>query len=196
MAKLTALSGGRSAAERFEALIEPHFAALYRTAYRLSRSVHDAEDLVQEVCVRAFPRLAELERIDYVGHWLYCVMYRVFIDSRRRYEQKHVRALEGAEAQRLQSDAASPEEEAERAFAGRRLGRAWVKIAEEQRVLLVLHDVEGYSLSQLMAITGLKEGTLKSKLHRARVKLGRLLRREQMAETAAGAVEHEMRRRG
>jgi RNA polymerase sigma factor (sigma-70 family) len=196
MTRLTALNGGRGTAERFEAVIEPHFAALYRTAYRLSGSVHDAEDLVQEVCVRALPRIAELEQIDHVGHWLYCVMYRVFIDSRRRYEYKHVRALESGEVETLHSDTPSPEEETERAGARQRLSRVWTKIAEEQRVLLVLHDVEGYSLSQMMAITGLKEGTLKSKLHRARIKLGRLLRKEMSAETAIGAIDHEVRRRG
>jgi RNA polymerase sigma-70 factor (ECF subfamily) len=46
-------------------------------------------------------------------------------------------------------------------------------------VLLALHDIEGYSLADLQEITGLKEGTLKSRLHRARVRLGKLLQREQ-----------------
>jgi RNA polymerase sigma-70 factor (ECF subfamily) len=46
-------------------------------------------------------------------------------------------------------------------------------------VLLALHDVEGHSLAEINEITGIKEGTLKSRLHRARVRLGKLLRREQ-----------------
>jgi RNA polymerase sigma-70 factor (ECF subfamily) len=49
----------------------------------------------------------------------------------------------------------------------------------EQRLLLVLHDVEGYSLAEIQSLTGLKEGTIKSRLHRARVRLGRLLQRDQ-----------------
>jgi DNA-directed RNA polymerase specialized sigma24 family protein len=54
-----------------------------------------------------------------------------------------------------------------------------------------LHDIEGYSLAELTEMTGLKEGTLKSRLHRARVKLGKLLRYEEMAAVAraeAGAA--------
>jgi DNA-directed RNA polymerase specialized sigma24 family protein len=43
--------------------------------------------------------------------------------------------------------------------------------------LLALHDVEGYTLVEIHSLTGLKEGTIKSRLHRARVRLGRLLQR-------------------
>ena len=43
----------------FDRLIAPHFAALYRAGYRLTGNRPDAEDLVQEVCLRAYPRLAE-----------------------------------------------------------------------------------------------------------------------------------------
>jgi RNA polymerase sigma-70 factor (ECF subfamily) len=48
----------------------------------------------------------------------------------------------------------------------------------DARVLLALHDIEGYSLAEMKEITGIKEGTLKSRLHRARAKLGKLLQRQ------------------
>jgi RNA polymerase sigma-70 factor (ECF subfamily) len=48
----------------------------------------------------------------------------------------------------------------------------------EQCALLVLHDVDGYELKELQSLTGLPIGTLKSQLHRTRVKLGRLLRND------------------
>jgi RNA polymerase sigma-70 factor (ECF subfamily) len=59
---------------------------------------------------------------------------------------------------------------------------------DEQRLLLALHDVEGYSLAEIHSLTGLKDGTIKSKLHRARVRLGRLLTRDQ---TATSTLAHE-----
>jgi RNA polymerase sigma-70 factor (ECF subfamily) len=62
-------------------------------------------------------------------------------------------------------------------LARRRLDEAWRHLDEEQRALLALHDVEGYSLLELNELTGIKEGTLKSRLHRARVRLGKLLER-------------------
>jgi RNA polymerase sigma factor (sigma-70 family) len=113
MAKLTVIAGGKSAAERFETLVQPHYEVLYRTAYRLTRSTHDAEDLAQEVCVRAFPRLAELERLEQPRGWLLRVLYRAFVDSVRRYERTHLGSLETLEQDRLASDEPGPAELAE-----------------------------------------------------------------------------------
>ncbi len=174
---LTIGSDGQSDAERFAMLVEPHYAGLYRLAYRLTRSAHDAEDLAQEVCVRAFSRLDELELLDQPRGWLHKVMYRLFVDSVRRYERKHVRPIEEFESG-LVCEHPGPAEEADRALDRERLTNAWQYLDEEQRALLVLHDVEGHSLAELNELTGLKEGTLKSRLHRARVRLGKLLQRE------------------
>jgi RNA polymerase sigma-70 factor (ECF subfamily) len=185
--------GGISAAQRFESLVRPHYDVLYRAAYRLTRSVHDAEDLVQEVCVRAYPRLEALAGLDNARGWLLCVMQRLFIDQLRRYERSHVEALDVRHEQTLVSDAPGVVEQVDSALRRQRLDRAWQRLAKEQRVLLALHDIEGYSLAELVQITGLKEGTLKSRLHRARVKLGKLLQREGVQSgidsgTESGAV--------
>jgi RNA polymerase sigma-70 factor (ECF subfamily) len=178
------LMASGEAVERFEALVQPHYEVLYRTAYRLTRSRQDAEDLTQEVCVRAYPRLEELQRLEQPRSWLLRVMYRLFVDWSRRYERTHVSSLETVDLGAFASDAPGPVEETERELDGRNLDRAWQRLDNEQRALLALHDVEGYTLEELNQITGLKEGTLKSRLHRARVRLGRLLQREELAGTA------------
>lgn len=177
MAKLTVISGGKSAAERFEALVGRHYDLLYRTAYRFTRSVHDAEDLVQEVCVRAFPRLDELETLDQPHSWLLCVMRRLFIDQLRRYERSNVESIGSHDEVGFASDGPGPADAAEAELRARRLDHAWRRLDRDQRTLLTLHDVEGYTLAELMEMTGLKEGTLKSRLHRARARLGKLLQR-------------------
>jgi RNA polymerase sigma-70 factor (ECF subfamily) len=159
-------------------LVQPHYETMYRVAYRLTRSPHDAEDLAQEVCVRAFVRLEEIEALEQPRGWLLRVLYRLFVDSVRRYERRHVGSIDDVEDEALTYEGPSPVEEAERAIERRRLAGAWRHLDHEQRALLTLHDVEGYSLAELMELTGLKEGTLKSRLHRARVRLGRLLQRE------------------
>lgn len=177
-----------SAVERFELLVQPHYEVLYRTAYRLTRSKHDAEDLAQEVCVRAYPRLAELEGLEQPRGWLLKVMYRLFIDWSRRYEQMHVTSLEIVDVLAMASDEPGPLELTERAHDSRDLDHAWLRLDREQRALLALHDVEGHSLAELNQMTGIKEGTLKSRLHRARVRLGKLLKSEQMGSaTRPGA---------
>jgi RNA polymerase sigma-70 factor (ECF subfamily) len=177
---LTVIEGRGSPETRFAALVQPHYDLLYRVAYRFTRSVHDAEDLAQEVCVRAYPRLAELEQLEQPRGWLLRVLYRLFVDSTRRYERKHVASIDDVDADSLVSDLPGPVEETEQALDRRRLARAWRHLDQEQRALLALHDVEGHSLAELKELTGLKEGTLKSRLHRARVRLGKLLQREEI----------------
>ena len=163
MGKPTVDPGGESEQERFAALIQLHYQVLYRAAYRLTRSEVDAEDLVQEVCVRAYPRLVEVERLEHPRGWLLRVLYRLFVDLRRRYERKNVRAID--ENEEFVSGEPSPPEEAERALDRWRIEDAWRHMNPEQRLLLVLHDVEGYSLAEIQSLTGLKEGTIKSRLH-------------------------------
>lgn len=179
MARLTVIRGGRSTVERFEALIGRHYQLLYRTAYRFTRSVHDAEDLVQEVCVRAYARLDELEQLDQPHSWLLCVMRRIFIDQLRRFDRSHVDSMDVHDVSAFAADGPEPPEQTDAALWSRRLDEAWRHLDEDQRSLLAMHDIEGYTLAELMEITGLKEGTLKSRLHRARARLGKLLRLEE-----------------
>lgn len=185
MARLSALEGGRAVAARFESLIEPHYDVLYRAAYRLTRSVHDAEDLVQEVCVRAFARIDELENFERPRAWLLRVLQRLFIDQTRRYDRRYVQSIETADWSAWVSDAADPVDAAEQSSTRRQLNRAWQHLDRMQQVLLALHDIEGYSLAELQQITGFKEGTLKSRLHRARVRLGKLVQRDSSAASSA-----------
>lgn len=187
MLKRTGHRGGESESDRFATLVRQHYRALYAAAYRLTRSTVDAEDLVQEVCVRAYPRFAELELLEQPRGWLLRVLYRLFIDSRRRYERNHVRAIEDDED--FVGEEPGPAEEADRALQRWRVEEAWRYLSAEQRALLVLHDVEGYTLDEIRALTGMKEGTIKSRLHRARVKLGRLLQRDCAAAPRAEAGE-------
>jgi RNA polymerase sigma-70 factor (ECF subfamily) len=164
-----------TAEKRFERLVRPHYDVLYRTAWRWTRSVTDAEDLVQETCVRAFPRLAEIERLDRPRSWLLRVMYRLFVDLTRRHDRRRVVPLEQVSADNLVCDRYDPEQGAERARNAERVARAWQRLDGEKRVLLALHDIEGYTLAEMVEITGVKEGTLKSRLHRSRALLGRML---------------------
>ena len=188
MVKGTVVHGGESDADRFALLVRPHYKQLYRAAFRLTRSAHDAEDLVQEVCARAYPRLAELEALEQPRGWLLRVLFRLYIDLSRRYERSHVSSI-GDDEESFASSDPGPAEEADRALDRRRLEEAWQYLDHEQRLVLAMHDIEGYSLAEINAVTGLKEGTIKSRLHRARVRLGRLLQRDARGSKRFGAGE-------
>lgn len=162
--------------QKFESLVAPHFDALYRAALRLTRRSHDAEDLVQEVCLRAFRELQTIERLESVLGWLLRVQYRVFVDGDRRRRRSPVQSLgpsrDGSEI--WFCDAPGPDELADGAQQHRRLLAAWDRLTPEQRALLALH-AEGYGLPELERITGKDRNTLSARLHRARRRLSKLL---------------------
>jgi RNA polymerase sigma-70 factor (ECF subfamily) len=70
-------------AAEFERLMREHVPALYRSAYRWTGAVDRAEDLVQQLLVRLFPRLPELRELDRLRPWALRVMYRIFVDLAR-----------------------------------------------------------------------------------------------------------------
>jgi RNA polymerase sigma-70 factor (ECF subfamily) len=158
----------------FRDLVAPHLKALFRSAYRLTGNRPDAEDVVQEVCVRAYAHLSTLRALEQPKSWLFKIAYRVFVDGTRRRARSPVRTTaEDFDATRL-SDEPGPDDAFEGELAERRVLAAFAKLDPEQRALLAL-QVEGYSLSELQAITDLSTDVLKARLYRARVRLGKLL---------------------
>src|SRR5437667_9308357 len=77
-------SAPQAAQADFERLLRPHLDHLYKLAYRFTGATDRAEDLIQDLLVRIYPRGAELSRIEQPRPWLLRVMYRIFIDQKRR----------------------------------------------------------------------------------------------------------------
>ena len=168
----------------FRELVAPHLTALFRSAYRLTGNRQDAEDVVQEVCVRAYTHLATLRTLDQPKTWLLKIAYRVFVDGLRRRARSPVRASAEDFDSTCSSSEPTPEERAEAELAERRLLGAFAKLDREQRALLAL-QVEGYTVGELTAMTDLSADVLKARLYRARVRLGKLLAADGKAPTLA-----------
>jgi RNA polymerase sigma-70 factor (ECF subfamily) len=179
VSKIINIRGRESDHERFERLIQPHFDALYRAASRLAMRPEDAEDLVQEVCVKAFVRLSDLETIEHRQAWLLRVLYNVFIDGIRRDKRSPHAETQTVDEVDLPGDPnLQPEVAAERMISLDMLWSAMNILNKEHCALLALHDIDGYTTSELASLSGLTESSIKSRIHRTRIKLGRLLKRE------------------
>jgi len=186
-------TGRRNSSEqRFRALIEPHFGALYAAARRLARNPADAEDLVQDVCLKAFQGLDELEKIEYQRAWLLRTLYHRFIDIRRSRDRSPVdraeTGFESVDPERIMEGPMRPDDILERDMRVDVIVRAMEIIGKEASSLLALHDIEEFSLEELKTLTGLPIGTIKSRLYRTRSKLGRLLSNEQIRKPALTVV--------
>jgi RNA polymerase sigma-70 factor (ECF subfamily) len=166
-------------AQAFDRLVRPHVAVLYRSALRFARSSADAEDLVQSVLIKAYGRLAELEQIVDLRPWLLRVLYREFVDARRRttrrarWEDAACRDSEGVDE--LAPAAEEPATFLEHQRLSNELNIALRSLEPEQRALVMLHYVDGYSVEALTAVFNAPVGTLKARIHRIRAKLRDLI---------------------
>jgi RNA polymerase sigma-70 factor (ECF subfamily) len=165
----------------FEKLLKPHLDRLYRLAFRLAGNKPEAEDLFQDVLTKVYPRLGELIDIENRGAWLCRIMYNHFIDNRRRYVRQRLVAVSedrlpaGQGIEELPGDEPGPAAEAARRDNIMRLERALEQLSDDHRLVVLLHDTEGYKLAEIQALTGTPVGTLKSRLHRARARLRDIL---------------------
>jgi RNA polymerase sigma factor (sigma-70 family) len=163
--------------DEFVALLRPHVEGMYRLAYRFCGSREDSEDLVQDILVKLYPRLEELQAIENLQSWLATVLYRQFVDRTRHSKRSPVQLSEDGDTPLLseESFANQPESLLLNHEAIDHIQQALLQLNEDQRVLVVLHDVEGYKLTELQQMLEVPIGTLKSRLHRAREQLKKLL---------------------
>ncbi len=191
METIVSLFRGRRS-DQFEELIAPHIEHLYRLAYRFTGSRNDAEDLMQDLLVKLYPRAGELARVEALRPWLARALYHQFIDGVRRARRDPLSGSEDEEA--LASHASSlpgGERLLETAQLRDQLIAALTTLNEDQRALITLHDVEGYTLTELEAVLDTPLGTLKSRLHRARARMRRALGADPRTEPSASEMRLE-----
>ena len=164
---------------RFEAILRPHFDTLYAAARRMTLSSVDAEDLVQEVALKAFEKLDELEKMEFPRAWLLKVMYNKFVDQHRSAKRSPVQqaatGVDSEEPADLEHSGWLPEEMLDREIRVTRILMAMRRLDSESAALVALRDIEGLTIAELEEMTGSPSGTIKAKLHRSRARLGRIL---------------------
>lgn len=169
----------------FEKLLRPQLTWLYRISYRFTGNKADAEDLVQDLLVKLYPRRDELDSVENLRPWLVRVLYRLFLDNERRQKRSPLRLLK----RRPKDDAEDPLEQIsgsgpdpEQYTGGRilseRIERALNMLCRDHRAIITLHDMEGYRLSELETLLEVPMGTLKSRLHRGRATLRKILEKD------------------
>ena len=169
-----------NSAASFTTLVRPYLDRLYRLAYRLTGHREDAQDLLQDVLLKVHSDRDRLAATDSPGAWLSRVLYNQFVDNRRRYLRRRLNvvadpaaAIDAAAAPHATS---SPEAALQSELDIRRLQTALEQLSDDHRLVINLHDVEGYTLTEIAEITGIPLGTLKSRRQRARERLQKLLR--------------------
>lgn len=151
--------------EAFEALVRRHQHAVYRVALRMLGSEADAEDVAQDAFVHAWRSLGRFRGDSAFGTWLYRITTNRALNalaSRRPAVELEERVAPHAER---------PERVLERREQLEAVTGALLRLAPEQRALLVLREFEGLSYAELAEVLGVPERLVKGRLHRARTAL-------------------------
>ena len=169
-AQESALLHRRLTVDSFSALVQPHLDKLYRIAFRLAGSHDTAEDLVQELVSRLWERPGRLAEAESAEAWLVRSLHHLHIDMIRRERRRpEGAALELNEA--ILAGHARDGMAGEQAWRMQRVLRLVEQLPEPQRIVVVLHDMEGYSFEEIANALELRTGTVKSRLGRAHKKL-------------------------
>jgi RNA polymerase sigma-70 factor, ECF subfamily len=158
----------------FEELYRTHAGRLYSVALRLLGNPADAEDLLQEIFLAAHRKLDTFRGESALGTWLYRLATNLCLD--------HLRSRSGRSRQLTDSIDDEPglfdvgsSTLAEQTVTKMDLERALARLPEGCRAAFVLHDIEGLEHREVAEVLGVAEGTSKSQVHKARLKLRGML---------------------
>jgi RNA polymerase sigma-70 factor (ECF subfamily) len=167
----------------WEEIVREHSARVYRLAYRLTGTQHEAEDLTQDVFVRVFRSLGGYTPGTFEG-WLHRITTNLFLDQVRRKKRIRIDAI-GDDAERYPAtgELQNPERGFEHANLDRDVQQALAELSPGYRAAVVLCDIEGLSYEEIAVTLGIKLGTVRSRIHRARAQL-----RTSLAHRAPGAL--------
>lgn len=166
---VAAASGGDEPA--FEQLYRAHVGRVYALAVRLADDVSHAEQLTQDVFVRAWERLATFRGDSAFGTWLHRLAVNVIISDRRSAWRRGRVETVADDLVELAPAVSAP------AGARMDLDAAIAALPPGARTVFVLHDVEGYEHGEIATLTGIAAGTSKAQLFRARRLLRKALER-------------------
>jgi RNA polymerase sigma-70 factor (ECF subfamily) len=165
----------------FRELIERYQSRIFRLGYAILHNRQDAEDIAQEAFAKVYFSIMTFDGRSSLFAWIYRIAVNECYAQLRKRRVKLV----------LESDAELEAVEdgrptAERALTGRDLAKKLLsRVPEEDRVLLLWKEVEGFSVPQLAKMTGLNQNTVKTRLFRARRKLAEVAARLSRRPVAA-----------
>lgn len=158
---------------QFLALVNDVRPDLHRYCARMTGSIADGEDVVQDTLARAYYELSELKELPAMRSWLFRIAHNRALDYLRRYERRMGEPLEVA-ADITAGEAVEPDIALERGDAMRAAISRFLELAPAQRSCVVLKDVLDYSLEEIAAMLELSLSAVKAALHRGRTRLRKL----------------------
>ncbi|MGI6669596.1 MAG: RNA polymerase sigma factor [Acetivibrionales bacterium] len=168
--------------EAFEELIEAYQKKIFNYAYRIIGNYDDAADLAQEALIRIFKSIGGFKEQSSFSTWIYRITTNVCLDEIRRRKNKkeysldeEVQVDDGHLKRQVVNEDPGPDEVFEREELRSLVKNAIDKLPEEQRIVITLRDIQGLSYGEIAQVLDCPDGTVKSRISRARQALKKVL---------------------
>jgi RNA polymerase sigma factor (sigma-70 family) len=166
------LEGLKESRQQFLAMVEDLRPDLHRFCARMTGSVADGEDVVQQALARAYYGLAELDALPSLKPWLFKIAHSCAIDFLRGAERRRSEPLDDAKgAQMSDPEAPDPLDALAREEAMQAALAKFLDLPAAQRGVIILKDVLGHSLNEIGELLELSVPGVKAALHRGRERL-------------------------
>ena len=159
----------------FEQLYRDNVGRVYALCFRMAGTADLAEELAQDVFVRAWQKLGSFRGESAFSSWLHPLTVNVALSERRSRRRRVARVMTTDDLTAFERP--GPSAPFDGHAAGFDLERALATLPPGARAVFVLHDVEGYKHQEIAELTGVATGTSKAQLHRARKLLREALTR-------------------
>ena len=161
---VAAVLAGQASAER--ELYDRHVDRVFRLAFRMAGDDTLARDFTQDTFVRAFDRLADYRGEASLATWLHAIATSVILNGLKKVRRIRSREIDGDELPEVSVTRHEAEPDLKL-----KLARAIDALPDGYRMVFVMHDVEGYTHEEIGTALGIKAGTSKAQLFRARARL-------------------------
>ncbi len=167
----------------FEELAARYQKQIFSLAYRMCGNQEDAADMAQEALIKVYRNVEKFKGDSKFSTWLYRVVTNTCLDEMKKMKRKQVYSLDdeletkdGSLKRDLEDNAPTPEDRAEQRERSEAIQDALMRVSETHRRVLVLRDIQGFSYEEIAGMLECSEGTVKSRLSRAREALRKVLK--------------------
>ena len=165
----------------FEDIILNYEKMIYAIAWRIMGNCEDAQDVAQEVAIKIYRNMSKCCGEEFLGIWISRITRNTCIDALRRRKDniwsldEVLETDDGQMQAQLPDPSLGPEALLLKQEVAVQIESALDELSAPHRAVLVLRDIQGHSYTEVMEITGLRLGTVKSMLFRGRTKLKKIL---------------------
>ena len=159
----------------YDELVRRYQTRIYSLAYNMTSNKEDAEDMVQDVFIKAYSSLKNFRRTASFYTWIYRIAINRTINFLKKRKKKQALSLndvdEGVERDPAYVELSareSPVRDASLSELQEKLNKALLTLSEKHRTVVVLHDIQGLRHDEIAEMTGCSEGTVRSRLFYAR----------------------------